>query len=115
MKTTEQFAAFHQDNLAAMATSGQILAGGVTELSGHLAHSAESAMAEALSAWRAMTAVRSVPEALALQGSFARASIEKSLADGHRFAESGLRLAEQAAAPINARVGAAVAAFTQAA
>ena len=115
MKTPEQLAAFHQDNVSALMTSGEILAGGVQEMSDHFARNAQAAMAEAASAWRAMAGVRTLPEALALQGSFARASIEKGLADTHRLAESGLRLAEQAAAPISARLSVAAAVFTRAA
>ncbi len=115
MKTPEQLAAFHQDNVAALVTSGEILAGGVQEMSAHFASDVQAAMVEAASVWRAMAGVRTLPEALALQGSFARTSIEKGLADTHRLAESGLRVAEQAAAPISARLTAAAAVFTQAA
>ena len=64
-------------------------------------------------AWRALAGVRSIQEAVALQSSFARASIEKGMADTHRLAQSGMRLAEQAAAPIAARMGAAVQVFSQ--
>jgi phasin family protein len=112
MKTTEQLAAFHQGNVEAVMASGKILAGGMQDFSGHLVETAKSAMAETMSAWRAMAGVGSVQEVFALQSNFARASIEKGLADTHRMTATGLRLAEQAAAPLAARARAAVEALT---
>jgi len=56
--------------------------------------------------------VKSVKEALELQTSFAKASIEKAMSEGSKLTETSLKLAEQAYAPLTARVNAAVETFT---
>ncbi len=65
-----------------------------------------------MSAFKAMTSVKSVKEALELQTSFARASMEKAVSESGKLTEHSLKLAEQAFAPISARVNAAVETFS---
>jgi phasin family protein len=112
MKTAEQMAQFHQGNLEAVVKSGQIWATGLQDLSKHVATNAQTAMEETLSTFRALTSVKSLKEAFELQTSFARASMEKAMAESSKLTETSLKLAEQAYAPITARVNAAVEVFT---
>ena len=112
MTTAEQIAQFHQGNLEAFVKSGQIWATGLQDLSKHMATQAQTTMEETISTFRAMTGVKSLKEALDLQTSFARTSMEKALSEGSKLTETGMKLAEQAAAPITARVNAAVEVFT---
>jgi phasin family protein len=112
MKTAEQFAHFHQGNIEAMMKSGQIWTTGLQDLSKHVASNAKASLEETMSTFRAMTGVKSLKEAFELQSSFAKASMEKAMAESTRLTESGLKLAEQAYAPITARVNAAVEVFT---
>jgi phasin family protein len=112
MKTAEQFAEFHKGNMEAMVKSSQIWATGLQDLSKHVASTAQTRMEETLSTFRAMTGVKSIKEAFELQSSFARTSMEKAMSEGTKLTESSLKLAEQAYAPITARVNAAVEVFT---
>jgi phasin family protein len=112
MKTAEQFAHFHQGNIEAMMKSGQIWTAGLQDLSKHVASNARASMEETISTFRAMSGVKSIKEAMALQSSFAKASMEKAMAESTRLTETGLKLAEQAYAPLTARMNAAVEVFT---
>jgi phasin family protein len=112
MKTAEQIAQFHQGNMEAIVKSGQIWASGLQDLSKHVASNAQATMEETISTFRAMTSVKSLKEAFELQSSFARASMEKAMSESSKLTETGLKLAEQAYAPITARVNAAVEVFT---
>jgi phasin family protein len=112
MKTAEQLAQFHQGNMEAIVKSSQIWASGLQDLSKHVASNAQATMEETISTFRAMTSVKSLKEAFELQSSFARASMEKAMSESSKLTETGLKLAEQAYAPITARVNAAVEVFT---
>jgi len=112
MKTAEQLAQFHQGNMEAIVKSSQIWASGLQDLSKHVASNAQATMEETISTFRAMTGVKSLKEAFELQSSFAKASMEKAMAESTKLTETGLKLAEQAYAPITARVNAAVEVLT---
>lgn len=108
MTTAEQFVSFGQANLEAMMKSGQIWTAGVQELSVKLAASAQASLDETLSTMRAMSGVKSLRDAFDLQNGLARSAMEKTVSETGRLAETSMKLAEQAAAPITARLTAAV-------
>ncbi len=112
MKTAEQVAHFSQGNVEALVKSSQIWATGWQDLSKQMAATAKANMDETMSAFKAMTSVKSLKEAFDLQSSFARASMEKAMAESGKLTEHSLKLAEQAFAPISARVNAAVETFS---
>ena len=112
MKTAEQMSAFSQGNMEAMMKSSQILATGFTEMSKLMAASARASLDETVNTFRALTSVKSVKEAVELQTSFARTSMEKAMSEGGKLTEHSLKLAEQAMAPLSARVNAAVESFS---
>ena len=112
MKTAEQFAQFYQGNFEAMVKSGQIWATGLQDLTKHMAGSTQAALEEGVSTFRAITSAKSLKEAMDLQTSYAKTSFEKALAEGGKLTETSLKLAEEVAAPLTARVNAAVEAFT---
>ncbi len=112
MKTAEKVTTFSQGNLEAMMKSSQILATGFTELSKLMAASARASLDETMNTVRALTTVKSVKEAVELQTSFARASMEKAMSESGKITEHSLKLAEQAMAPISARVNVAVESFS---
>lgn len=111
MKSAEQFVQFGQGNVDAMVKSTQILAAGLQDLTKHVAATAQANMDETVSTFRALTGVKSLKEAVELQTSFARTSFEKAVAESGKLTETSLKLMEQAAAPLTARVNAAVEVF----
>ena len=112
MKTAEQVTQFSQGNVEAFVKSSQILTTGLTDLSKMMAASARASMDETMSIFKAMSTVKSFKEAFELQSSFARTSMEKALSESGRLTEHSMKLAEQAFAPISARVNAAVETFS---
>ncbi len=115
MKTAEEFVAFSQGNIEAFIRSGQIWATGVQDLSKHIAAAAQASMDESMSAFKALTSVKSLKDAFELQTSFARAAMEKSMTESGKLTDASFKLTEQAMAPIAARVTIAVEKFGKAA
>lgn len=115
MRTAEEFVAFSQGNMEAIVKSSQIWANGVQGLSKHMAASAQASLDQSMSAFKALTGVKSLKDAFELQSAFARSALEKSLAESGKLTDASLRLTEQAMAPITARVSVAVEKFAKAA
>ncbi|GAN78112.1 phasin family protein [Acidisphaera rubrifaciens] len=114
MKGAEDLMAFGQGNVEAFVKSSQIWAAGVQDLSKHVAATAQSTFEETLATFKALTSVRSFKDAFDLQASYARASMEKAMAETGKLTDASFKLAEQAAAPITARVTLAVEKFGKA-
>lgn len=115
MKSAEEFVAFGQANVEAFLKSGQILATGLQDLGKHVAATAQAQYDEAVANAKAFTAVKSVKEVFDLQTSLTKTSFEKALAEAGKLTDASVKLAEQATAPIAARVTLAVEKFGKAA
>jgi len=115
MKSTEDFVAFGQANLEAFVKSGQIWSAGVQELTKQMATSAKATFEESVSTFKAISTAKSVKEAMDLQSSFAKAALEKAMAESNKLTDASIKLTEQTLAPITARVTVAVETFGKAA
>ena len=115
MKTAEEFVAFSQGNVEAVVKSGQIWTAGVQDLSKQVAAVAQAQFDESLSAFKALTGVKSLKDAFELQAAFARSSLEKTLAESGKLTDASFKLTEQTLAPLTARVSVAVEKFAKAA
>ncbi|MBS0638742.1 MAG: phasin family protein [Acetobacteraceae bacterium] len=115
MKTAEEMVAFGQGNLEAMMKSSQIWMTGVQDISKQMAASAQAAFDETFSTFKSLTGVKSVKDAFDIQSSFARSTIEKTVAESGKLTETSFKLTEQALAPLTARVTLAVEKFAKAA
>ena len=115
MKTAEEFMTFNQANIEAFVKSGQIFATGLQDLSKQFAATMQATFDETMSTYRAMSSVRSIKEAVDLQATLARSTLEKAVAQGGQVAETSFKLAEQAIAPLASRVSVAVESFGKAA
>jgi phasin family protein len=112
---TEELVAIGKDNLEAMTTSGKIWAAGVQDLSTQFAATAKASLEESVAAFKALTTVKSVREAIDLQATYSKNAVAKALAESSKLTEASLKLTEQAMAPLTARVAVAVGAFSKAA
>ena len=115
MKSTEDLVAFSQANIEAFVKSGQIWSAGVQELTKQFASSAKASFDESVSTFKAMSTCKSVKEAMDLQSSFAKAALEKAMAESNKLTDASIKLTEQTLAPITARVTVAVETFGKAA
>jgi phasin family protein len=111
MKSTEDFVAFGQANLEAFMKSGQIWSAGVQELTKQIATSAKASFEESVSTFKAISTAKSVKEAMELQSTFAKATLEKAMAESNKLTDASIKLTEQTLAPITARVTVAVETF----
>ena len=108
MKTAEEFVTFGQGNVEAMVKSSQIVASGMQDISKQLAAAMQASLDETMSTFRAMAGVRSIKEAIDLQTTLARNTVEKTLTQTSSVADTSFKIAEQAIAPIAGRVSLAV-------
>jgi phasin family protein len=115
MKTAEELMAFSQGNLEALVKSGQVWASGVQDIGKLMAANAQSSFDETLSTFKALSSVKSFKDAFDLQSNFARATLEKTLAESGRLTDASVKLTEQTLAPITARMSLAVEKFAKSA
>jgi phasin family protein len=113
MKTAEEMVSFGQGNLEAAIKSSQIWATGMQDLTKSLAASAQAHMDQTMSTWKALSAVKSLKEAMDLQSSLARSSMESMVQESSKLTDASMKLAEQAIAPLTARVTLAVEKFSR--
>ena len=78
-----------------------------------MAASAQASFEETVATFKALSSVKSLKDAFELQASFARSTMEKTLAESGRLTDASLKLTEQALAPITARVSMAVEKFAK--
>ena len=114
-RTAEEFVSFGQGNVEAVVKSGQIWAAGVQAFSKSFASLAQSQMDQTVSVWKAMSGVKSLKDAMDLQSSLTRSSLEAAMSETGKLTDASMKLAEQTVAPITARVTLAVETFGRAA
>ncbi len=114
MKTAEEMVAFSQGNVEAFVKASQIFTAGLQDLSKHLTAQSKAAFEESTSFTKTLMSVKSVKEAVDLQSGFAKASLEKAVAETSKITDASVKLAEQAVAPLTARLTLAVEKFGKA-
>ncbi len=115
MKTAEELVSFGQGNVEAVIKSGQIWTAGVQDLTKTIAATAQAQIEQTMATWKALAGVKSLKEAMDLQASLARSSMEAAMTESGKLTDASMKLAEQTFAPITARVTLAVEKFGRAA
>ncbi len=113
MKTAEELLAFNQGNLEAVMKSGQIWSAGMQDLSRQMAATAQASFEETVSTFKALSGVKSLKDAIDLQASLARSTLEKSFSESGKLTDASFKLAEQTLAPLTARMTLAVEKFAK--
>jgi len=103
MKTAEELVSFGQGNMEAVIKSGQIWAAGVQDLSKTLAATAQAQMEQTMATWKALAGVKSLKEAVDLQTSLARASVEAAMSETGKLTDASMKLAGVLSSAILAR------------
>jgi phasin family protein len=111
MKTAEEMVAFGQGNIEAMMKASQIYATGFQDISKHLAASSKASLEESVAFTKSLMGVKSVKEAVEMQSGFAKTSIEKAVAEASKITDASVKLAEEAMAPLTARMSLAAEKF----
>ena len=99
--------------LGAMMQAGQIWAAGVQDLHKTFAATAQAQVEAAMGTFKALSSVKSLKEAMDLQTTLARASLETAVSESGKITDASMKLAEQAMAPLTARVTLAVEKFAR--
>lgn len=113
MKSAEDFMSFGQGNVEAFTKSGQIWAAGVQDMGKALAATAQAQVDAAVATMKALSGVKSLKDAVDLQTTLARSSVETAMAETGKLTDASMKLAEQAFAPINVRVTLATEKFSR--
>lgn len=113
VKSAEELVSFSQGNFEAMMQAGQIWAAGVQDLHKTFAATAQAQVEAAMGTFKALSSVKSLKEAMDLQSSLARASVETAVSETGKITDASMKLAEQAMAPLTARVTLAVEKFAR--
>jgi phasin family protein len=111
VKTSEELLAFSKGNMEAFIKSAQIYNTGLQGLTKHIAASSKASLEESVAFSKSLMGVKSVKEVVDLQTGFAKSSIEKAVAESNKLTDATVKLAEQAIAPITARISLAVETF----
>jgi len=111
MKTAEEMVSFSQGNVEALMKASQIFATGLQDISKHVAASSKHSTEEYVAFTKSLLGVKSVKEAVDLQSGFAKSSVEKAVAETSKITDASVKLAEQAIAPLTARLTLAVEKF----
>jgi hypothetical protein len=103
-KAAEEAAEFGRGNIEAMTKSAQLFAVGFQDIGKQVFAVTQALTDHALESAKALAAVKSLKEAADIQAAFAKASMERSMSEVSKLQEASFRLAEQASAPITARM-----------
>jgi len=114
-QTTEELVSFSQANVEAMVKSSQIWAAGVQDIGKTFAATAQAQMDATMATLKAFTSVKSFKDAIELQTTLARNSVQSVVAETGKLTDASMKLAEQTFAPITARVNVAIEKFGKAA
>ncbi len=107
-KAAEEAAEFGRGNVEAMTKAAQAYVVGFQDLGRQSMALFQGLADQAMENAKALSGVKSLKEAAELQTSFARTSVEKTLAETTKMQEAAIKLAETAMAPLTARVTVAV-------
>ena len=112
-KAAEDAAEFGRGNIEAMTKAAQTLTTGMQDLGKQYFAVSQALADHALESAKALAAVKSLKEAADIQAAFAKASFERALSETAKLQEATFRLAEQAGAPLAARMTVAVEKFAK--
>ncbi|WP_207478201.1 phasin family protein [Arenibaculum pallidiluteum] len=107
-RSYEELASFGKQNVDAVIQSQAIVAKGVEEMSRALIAFGQASLEVGVATGKAMIGVKTVRELVDLQTGFAKSSFDSLVAEGTKLSEIGVKVANEALEPINARVNAAV-------
>jgi len=105
----EDILSFSKDNIDALVKSSSILARGLQDLSKSIVSLTQAQIDESVAASKALASAKTLKEVIDLSSSLAKTNFDKLVAESTKLQQLTTKLAEEATAPINSRVEAAVA------
>jgi len=114
MKSATDMFSFAQGNFEAFAKASQILTTGLQDMTQTITASSKASVEDTMHTLKAMGSVKSIKEAMDLQASLLRSTMEKAVAQTSKLTDSSMKLSEQAFAPLSARLTLAAETFGRA-
>lgn len=108
LKSYEDVAAAAKDNVEAVVASSSIVAKGAEEAGKQVAAFTQLSAESAVASGKAALAVKTINELFELQSSYFKSSVEAFLSESAKLQELSVKIANDAAAPLAARVNATV-------
>ena len=108
LRSYEELAAIAKDNVDAVVLSSTIVAKGAEEAGKQVAAFTQASLEKNVAAGKAVLAVKTVRELIDLQNAYAKQSFDALVAETTKLQELSVKVTNEAFAPINARVNAAV-------
>lgn len=112
-KGYEDVIAYNQNNLEAMMKVSAIWTKGVQDFNKELTVLANTSMEQSVTATKQILGCKTVEEVVAVQTDLAKTNYDNAVAESRKLSDMSIKLAENAAAPITARVNETVATFSK--
>ncbi|MDA0952906.1 MAG: phasin family protein [Proteobacteria bacterium] len=112
VKGFDQAVALPKANFEAIVEAGQVVVKGVEEINGRVIESARSQFAEGVATQKAMFGAKTLQEAMQIHQDFVKKSFDRVINDGVELSSAWVKVATEAAQPINQRVSSAVSEFS---
>jgi phasin family protein len=100
----KEMLSLHQANVEALFQANTVLAKGLGEIGKHIATLIQVECERAAAASSAALAAKSVPDAITVNTDYAKVALEQLVANTTTLRELGVKVAQDAVAPIRARV-----------
>ena len=113
LKGYEDLAAFSKENVDALVQSSTIVAKGAEEIGKEVAAFAQSSFEKNVAAGKALMSVKSINEAVDLQNTLAKQNFDAFVSEATKIQELSVKVANEALAPLTARLNAAVATLSK--
>jgi phasin family protein len=107
-KAYEEFSKFQKDNYDAYVAASTIFAKGAENVGKAWMTLSQETMETAAQTAKALLGAKTLREAVDLQSDFAKSNFDKFVAEGTKLSEMTVKVANEAFAPLNARVNVAV-------
>jgi len=104
VKGFENAVALPKANFEAMLEAGHVVVKGFEELNGRMLGVAKAQIAENVAAQKALFGAKTFQEALEIQQAFVRKSFDRAIQDSIELSSTWMKVATEAAQPINQRV-----------
>lgn len=112
-KGYDQLATLGKDNVDAVVKSGTIMAKGFEEMGRALMALTQANMEQAVAVAKASLTCTTLKQVVDLHSDYARTSFDKLMSEGNKLSELSIKVANEAVAPIQARVNVAVEKFAK--
>ena len=114
-KSVDEMSSLNKDNVDAVVQAGTIYAKGVEVIGKEFMSYAQARLESNMAAMKAMMGARTLKELVDLQTEYARSSFDQMVTETTKLSEIGVKVTNDAFAPLNARVNVVVEKMTKSA